>query len=139
SELEMASTTDMQPVSFTSESAFVRGVADVVIDRGTTAFIFDFKTGKKRPKPEQLNLYAALYAVANPQTEKFVASFLWLQEKDITTYSFNKTEALRGIEWAKEVSRKIQLDMERERWQEKPSAMCRWCPAKSICPSGKRY
>ena len=78
-EYEMALTKEKTPCEFEDPNRWVRGIADLVIVDGDTAFIVDYKTGSnKYPDPKQLKLMALMIFAHFPQVNHVKAGLLFL-------------------------------------------------------------
>jgi PD-(D/E)XK nuclease superfamily len=128
-EFQLALTDSFQPADW--DSAWTRGIADLLILSGDTAAVLDYKTGKRKPS-EQLKLYAA-YAFAYYPNLKYVdTGFVWLKEQKITSERVTREEL--PLVWQEFLPRvaKLRSAYERDSWPARPSGLCRgWCPVKS--------
>ena len=78
-EHEMALDKDKKPCDFHSDDRWVRGVVDLLIVDGDTAFIVDYKTGSnKYPDPKQLKLMALMTFAHFPEVELIKAGLLFV-------------------------------------------------------------
>ena len=104
-----------------------RGVADVVIQRGSVAVLYDWKTGKEREDPRELATQAMLLKAHRPELTKVIGSYVWLkdnrlgQRHDVSNFerTYNGTKAT--------------VDMMREcdasgHWRKQENPLCGWCP-----------
>lgn len=64
--------------------AWGRGIADVVIIKGDTAWVYDWKSGKPKEDMTQLKLFCAFLALHYPQIQHFLSKFIWLKTKTTT-------------------------------------------------------
>lgn len=112
------------------------------------ALIVDYKTGKRKPDFDQLELNALCIFQAKPEIEVVVGAFLWTKFpeaglQDQMTYARKDMNAL----WAKHMGRirNIYTSLENDNWPAKPSGLCKWrskdgrsgqCEAYDRCPYG---
>lgn len=121
-----------RPVAFFSKSAWVRGVLDVSVKRGTKLFVGDWKTGKPKPDSDQLRLFAAIAMADDPEVQEVITAFLWLQDNTLTASRFTREDAA-GI-WQSFMPRvaRLQHAVENNKFPPRPSGLCR-----SFCPVGR--
>jgi hypothetical protein len=76
-----------RPEKFWGEDVWFRGKPDVVVldGRNPTAVIFDWKTGKRREDPAELETFAVLVNARYPLIEDFVGYYVWLASGEIGT------------------------------------------------------
>ena len=123
----------LEQVEWYAPDAWLRGVVDLVVWLDEeTVWIVDFKTGKRRPEFDQLELFAAFIMHTNPQVKNVRASYLWINVKppaiDTETYT---REQLQGI-WASVMTkiRRVYKASEHDVWPARPSGLCGWCDFK---------
>lgn len=137
-EHKMSVNEHLEPVGWFAEDVFFRGIADVLVVDGDTAVCLDYKTGKVRESPTQLQLFAAMIFWHFPQVQKVKTSFLFLRFDQ----SINATYERRFLEplWNALKPRidKVHDTIDLGVFDAKPSGLCPWCPAQDICPSARR-
>lgn len=110
------------------KDAWVRGIVDLGVDRGKTALIADWKTGKVKPS-SQLSLSSAMWFAHKPWIERIKTAFFWLAYKDKTVETIRKEDTAEI--WKDFTSRAQRLEnaYDRDRWVPRPSGLCNgWCP-----------
>lgn len=136
-EHQMAVNHALQPVDWFAKDVWIRSIADVLIVDGDTAYCLDYKTGKVKENPTQLQLFAAMVMWHFPDVQKVKTSFLWLKYDDATnaTYERKFLDAL----WRALQPRfaRVQEVIELGVFDTKPSGLCPWCPAKDLCPDAR--
>lgn len=137
-EHQMAVNENLEPTGWFDDDVFFRGIADVLVVDGETAYCLDYKTGKVRESPTQLQLFAAMIFWHFPQVQKVKTSFLFLRfDKTINaTYERRFLEPLWGA--LKPRIDKVHDTIELGVFDAKPSGLCPWCPAQDICPSARK-
>lgn len=141
------------PRAWFDKRTWYRGKFDIsALINKTTAFIGDWKTGKRRPDSTQLELFAGVAFKALPDLERVTTAYIWTQagaqdkkvfyreghagdeEKNISS----KSEADIWAEWLGYVER-IEQSMQNNKWPCKPSGLCGWCDATpKQCPHSKK-
>lgn len=133
-EIELGLDKNLKPCNFNDENVYIRGIVDVlVIPNEHTAFIFDWKTGKRRPDSFQLKLTAGMLFRHYSKLQQVVSAYVWLKESavDREKYSRNKEIDI----WKDILTRvkRIEVALEKNVWPAKPSGLCRYCPARTSC------
>jgi len=126
-------------VSWYDKTAWVRGVIDVGVKSGSKVLALDYKTGKRKPGSEQLELFAALVMAVWPDVEEVKTGFIWLKTNQIDVDGFTRAQ-LPEI-WDKFNARVKRLEIAHadNRWEPKPSGLCRaWCAVRSCEFNGDR-
>lgn len=136
-EYEMAVNAELQPVEWFAKDVWIRSIADVLVVNGETAYCLDYKSGKVKDNPTQLQLFAAMVMWHFPQVQTVKTSFIWLVHNEVTNASYERRflDALwRALEPRfRRVQETVGLDV----YTPKPSALCGWCPAENICPDAR--
>lgn len=130
-ELQMAVNHDLQPCDWFAEDAWIRGIADVMVWLDDeTVWIGDWKTGKRRPDFEQLQLFCLLVWKHYPDVKKCKVSFIWVKDKAIDTEEFSRDDS--NTLWEKVMTdiRRVYKAQEADNWPAKPSGLCGWCDVK---------
>lgn len=136
-EHQMAVNRDRNPTGWFDKDVWIRSIADVLLVDGDVAYCLDYKTGKVKDNPTQLQLFAAMVMWHFPEVQKVKTSFLWLKYDETTnaTYERRYLDAL----WRAMEPRfvKVQDIIDLGVFKTKPSGLCPWCPAKDICPDAR--
>lgn len=133
-ELQMAVNASLEPVDWFSKDAYCRAIADLLIDAGRKALLFDYKTGKKSEEFIQLKLTAALYFQHAPDVETIKATYIWTKDRTISDPVTIERADVADI-WS-ELSPRIdryQLAFQKEEFPPRPGRQCKWCIVDS-CP-----
>lgn len=128
-ELRMALGFDRKPSKW--GDYWVRGIADLVVLNGDTAFIVDYKTGSsKYPDPKQLQLMALMVFSHYPEIVHIKAGLLFVIHEHFFPSEYHKEdeEKLWG-DFYPHLER-LRLSYENGVWQENPTPLCGWCPVK---------
>lgn len=136
-EHQMAVNRNLAPVGWFSPDVWIRSIADVLVVDGATAYCLDYKTGKVKENPTQLQLFAAMVFWHFPKVETVKTSFVWLKFDEVTNSRYERRflDALwRALEPR---FTKVQDVIELGVFETKPSGLCPWCAAKDICPDAR--
>lgn len=114
-----------------TNAVWVRGAADVVIERRSRAKVLDWKTGKPKVNSDQMKLMAGMQFVLKPYLEEIETAFIWLAFPNTPpdTQTFARDD-LAGI-WQDFIPRVQRLNhaIDTGRFVKKPSGLCKnWCP-----------
>lgn len=136
-EFNMAVDKDNRPVDWFSSDVFIRSIADVLVVDGSVAYCLDYKTGKVRENPTQLQLFAAMVFWHFPEVETVKTSFIWLKFDEVTNASYQRKYLSALWDGLKPRFDKVQETIDLGVFDTKPSGLCPWCPAKGMCPDAR--
>lgn len=136
-EYQMAVNRQLQPVDWFAKDVWIRSIADVLVVDGDTAYCLDYKTGKIKDNPTQLQLFAAMVMWLFPQVNTVKTSFIWLKFNETTNAKYERRfldSLWRALEPRFD---KVQEVIDLGVFDTKPSGLCPWCPAKGFCPDAR--
>jgi hypothetical protein len=136
-EMKVAITREFESCEWMAPDVWLRGILDVLVLNGSRAVVLDWKTGKVRDNPTQLQLFAALVFTLYPQVEEVRAAFVWLGHNQLTDSIFHRRDAWRLWEGLVARFRRVEDAVDLGVFKPRPSGLCRWCPARTICPSAR--
>lgn len=120
------------------ESAWSRGIADLVIVNGPKAVVMDYKTGKRK-HTEQLELYAAYIFHHMPEVETVDTAFIWLKSKEIDKQTINRVDIHTLWRYLLPRVQRLEQAYEHDNWPTRSSGLCKaWCPVLSCAHNGRR-
>jgi RecB family exonuclease len=139
-ELPMSVNAQWKAVGWWAKDHYVRGKADLFAikpDEREAIFV-DYKTGKRKNDPSQLNLYGTMALSALGLT-KVSSWFMWLKTKetDKVTVDQSNVQILRN-QFASRIS-VIDDAYKTGNFPTKPSPLCAWCPFLQTCDGGVLY
>lgn len=137
-EHQMAVNEDLQSVDWFAPDVYFRAIADVLIIKDDVAFMFDYKTGKVRESPLQMQFFAAMVMWCFPQVEEVRTSFLWLLHNQASNAIYKRTKLGHLWKALKPRLDKVHETIDLGVFDTKPSGLCPWCPAQGICPDARR-
>lgn len=132
-EYQMSITQDLEPCGWFDEEVWLRGIADVLVINGDTAYVLDWKTGKVRDNPQQLQLFACMVMLLFPEVQTVRTAFVWLVHDVITDVIYKRS--MFDVMWKNlmtqfdQVEEAVRLGV----FEPKPSRLCNWCSAKDVC------
>jgi hypothetical protein len=122
-ELKLAVNYEYKPVDFWAKDAFLRGKADVVLRNGTRAHISDWKTGRPREEPFELEVQALLLKALYPELELILGNYIWLKDCSVgKTHDLSDTSRTRNK--VATIARAIEQD---RTFEKRPGPLCGWC------------
>jgi len=136
-EHQMAVNNKLQPVDWFAEDVWIRSIADVLVVNGDTAYCLDYKTGKVKENPTQLQLFASMVFWHFPEVHTVKTSFIWLKFNETTNAKYERRYL--GALWSALKPRfdKVQEVIDLGVFPTKPSGLCPWCSAKDLCPDAR--
>lgn len=130
-EEKVALTEELTKTTYFGKKVWLRGAADLLILRGDTAFVIDYKTGSdKRPDVEQLEVMALMIWALYPEIEKVKGGLLFLKTEKFVKKSYNRTDDMERLEirWRSKVKR-LDEAFENDVWPPNPNGLCaNYCP-----------
>jgi hypothetical protein len=132
-ERDFALTSSFKTTGYWDSDAWVRGKADVTILQPTQGFLLDYKTGKVKNDPDQLDLFAAVLLAEMPLLERVRTGFLFVAANKVISKVVERAAA--PIIWQSYVQRVARLErsVANDDFPPKPSGLCR-----EYCPVGRK-
>lgn len=131
-ELQMALTKDKIPCAFGAPDYWVRGIVDLLVLDGDTAYIVDYKTGSARyPDPKQLKLMALMTFAHYPEVNNIKAGLLFVMHSVFIDEKYCR-EDIPKLWGAFELdTKRLEVAYETDNWPANPTPLCGWCPVDS--------
>ena len=142
-EEQLVITSNLKPTTWWAKNAWFRAKIDwMLFNNAEHAIMFDWKTGKKRPDPFQLEVFAILVFLIYPEVKKVSSAYVWLKEnpKDLITRETYTREAdftkllVNLLRKTTRVERAIKANV----YPARPSGLCGWCQCQPDCAFGKK-
>lgn len=128
SEIKLGITSEGKPTGFWDKNAWGRGTADVVLVRGDTAFIPDWKhVNKAREEPFELEVLAVLVHARNPHLKKIKGQYAWLRENRMGEMH-DLSDTTRTWNTIREIVAEINVLQKTLAFEKHRSPLCGWCP-----------
>ena len=126
-EYELGLTEDLEPCGFKDENVWFRGIADLIVLDGATAWVIDYKTGRNTRYADtgQLELMALAVFKHFPDVEKVRGGLLFAIAKKMIKGSYDRAQASEL--WAKWLGdfKRMEKAFELDVWNANPSGLCR--------------
>ena len=126
-EIKMGLTQELEPCAFRSKDVWWRGIADLVITDGSTAWIVDYKTGKsaKYADKGQLELMALATFKFFPDIKSINAALVFTKAKKFIKHKY--TDDMIDSLWDKWLSKfkRMEVAYETDTWNAHPSGLCK--------------
>lgn len=129
-EIKLGIKRDGSPVAFFDEDVWLRGKADVAARNGTTAVLFDYKTGRKREDPTELEIQAVMLHAVWPEITKITGHYVWLQD-GVVGRAHDVSNVGETLEVLQDKADEIEQMNRVGIWPTKQGPLCGWCPVKS--------
>lgn len=133
-EQEYTLNSNLEPTSWFAPDAWLRFKLDVLVVRdNNTAIVADWKTGKRRPDFDQLEMFALAVFKFWPEVTKVSSLFIWTKENAIDKEIYRREH--EDAMWTKLMTNihRIEKSLETDNWPAKPSGLCKFCPCKGFC------
>lgn len=126
-EQKVAVTAQWEPCSFYADNVAGRGKIDVLImPNKWQAIILDWKTGKRREDPTELETHAALLYAREPQLQQIIGHYIWTTDNQLgeahILSSVAKTK-LRIVRMLEHIHKAEQTNF----WPPRENPLCSWC------------
>ncbi len=129
-ELKVGMTKDFKPCGFADKDVWFRGIPDLLIVNGATAWVGDWKTGKssKYADTSQLELMAAMTMTHFPEVQKVKSMLFFIVPNDVILSLYRREQMPEILsKWVGHVSA-IEKAVQADVWNASPSGLCKFCP-----------
>jgi hypothetical protein len=111
-----------------------RMIVDLAIKDGKTLKCYDWKTGKMKDDPIQMQIYAYCLAILFPDVEDFDFRYIWLKDKKTTGFKLNRKDLLPVAKDVRARIARMKEAWDSENFRMKKNGLCKqWCGNKE-CP-----
>ncbi len=128
-EMKLGIRRDGSPTGFFDDDVWLRGKADVVITQCDQALLFDWKTGKKREDPYELEVQALMvqsYYLGDPPIERITGHYVWLQD-GVVGRAHDVSNTGETLECLQEKADEIEHCHKTGEWRTRQGPLCGWC------------
>ena len=140
-ELELIITKDWDPIDDwwnRTGKVFLRGKVDLVAVNDKHAIILDWKTGKPKPDPFQLNIYGAILMHLF-SLDRVDVGFAWLKDKSSNTYTITAENFPEIVTDIMQRTDKMKGMYDANDFPARTTPLCCWCPAINDCEEAVYY
>ena len=137
-ELKLGMREDYSPCKFFDTGVWWRGIADLLIIDGDSAFSVDYKTSKnaKYADTKQLDLVATALFAHFPQVNKIKSALLFVVSNEMVKKDHvrdNTAEYMKPFQFDLE---RLEQALDNNVWNAVSGPLCSWCPV-TTCPNYK--
>lgn len=128
-EMKMALTKAGEACEFDGPDYWVRGIVDLMILDGDTAYVVDYKTGSaKYPDPKQLKLMALMIFAKFPQVNYIKAALVFVMHNVVVDEQYHRKDSDKL--WDSFIPDILRLETSAQtgNWSPNPTPLCGWCP-----------
>jgi CRISPR/Cas system-associated exonuclease Cas4 (RecB family) len=131
-EYRMAINTELEPCTWGAEDYWVRGIVDLLVLGGDTAYIVDYKTGSaKYPDVNQLKLMSLMTYAHFPNVEHIKAGLLFVAHNTFINEVYHRDQSEDLWKDVLPDLERLKLSYDNDKWPENPTPLCGWCPVTS--------
>jgi len=128
-EQDIALDMHLQLVQWMDPKAWLRGKIDILQINGNRALVLDWKTGKVKPKSDQLRLFALMVFATRPEVDMVRTAFIWIKHRQRTVAEFTRAQVDAMWEPFREKYHRIMWAHITGDFPARPSGLCNgWCP-----------
>ena len=122
-----------EPCKFLGKDVWWRGIADLVIIDGDTAYSVDYKTSKnaKYADVKQLDLVAGGIFTHFPQVDKIRSALIFLVSNDVIKKDHYREHMHNYLSTFDPLLDRLEVAEESGVWNAKSGPLCRFCPVVS--------
>lgn len=129
-EVKLGVRRDWSPCGFFDKDVWFRGKLDVLLVAPLGAIIIDWKTGKRREDPDELEIFGALLKARHPESAKITGWYVWLKDKAVgKLYDLSNTEA-KTAEITERMAR-AEYAIRTNHFPPNETPLCGWCSLKT--------
>lgn len=131
-ELKLALDANKHPCNFDAPEYWVRGIVDLLIISGSTAYVVDYKTGNaKYADTTQLKLMSLMVFEYYPEVTVVKSGLLFVLKETFIPETYIKDKsALYWADFGTHLT-KLELSHTKQSWPANPTGLCGWCPVTS--------
>lgn len=127
---------DGSACSYWDNEVWGRGVIDICLIQSDVGAIFDWKTGKRREDPSELELHAILLKAHRPNLTKITGRYLWLKSNTLgTAYDLSDTPV--KLAYVRDVMERVKQNFRGGTWQANENVLCSYCDVRD-CPYNRK-
>ena len=141
-EREFTINAKLKPTGWWDHDAWFRSKVDWLLFDEEKAYMWDWKTGKRRPDFFELEIFATMIFLHYPQINKIAGGFVWLKESgknaiDREVYTRDKNYKPMLLDLLHKCKR-VEDAIKQSIYPPRPSGLCGWCPCEPDCQFSSR-
>lgn len=117
-------------IGFWTQTVWFRGKLDVAIVAPPNALIIDWKTGKPREDPTELQRFAIMLQSHYPSVEIIAGAYVWLNHGGMGPLH-DLSDTVTPMRKIKTLDASIKARDAYKEWNPTPNPLCAWCPVRS--------
>jgi CRISPR/Cas system-associated exonuclease Cas4 (RecB family) len=137
-EKELVLTQELIPTTWFAPDAYIRTKIDMLATKKDRALVVDWKTGTRRPDFFQMELYALQVFIHYEDVSFVTGAFVWLRDEKVDKEVYSREDVPGLLKNITDRIERIEHSLDVGVWPAKPSGLCRYCPAQTICEFAKR-
>lgn len=138
-EQQMALTAGFQPCEWFDKATWVRAIIDALWLDGPVAKAVDWKTGKRKPKSEQLALSALQIFHHHPEVQEVRTMFVWLKTMETDQEKYTRAQIPELWQLFATALQHLKYAFDHDEWPATTSGLCaQYCPVLTCNFNGKR-
>ena len=124
--------TGYEPCGFFDKDVWWRGIVDLLIVNGKTAYMIDYKTGKsaKYADMKQLDLMAGAIFVHFPEVQKIKSALAFVVSNEFPKKEHVREKLDKYFTVFNDQLDQLEAAIDNGIWNAKTSPLCGWCPVK---------
>jgi len=125
--------TGYESTTFFAKDVWWRGIVDLLIVNGKTAYMIDYKTGKsaKYADMKQLDLMAGAIFVHYPEVQKIKSALAFVVSNEFPKKVHVREKLDQYFNVFNDQLDQLESAIDNGIWNAKTSPLCGWCPVKS--------
>lgn len=129
-ELSLAMSKTGQPTGFWQSDAWLRGKIDLALVKEPSAVLLDWKTGKRREDPDELEIFGLLFTVNFPLVKHVAGCYIWLKENRVGEI-YDLTPSEESFVRLKARTERVEAAIAARFFPPIQNALCGWCPVRA--------
>lgn len=126
-EMKLGMTKEGQSCDFFGANVWLRGKVDVTIINGNAALLPDFKTGKVREDPFELEIQGLLVNAKYPNLTSIHGFYIWLAENRIGQ-KHDVSHTRDTFTYVQRIAADLEENMRNNDFEKRRGGLCDWCP-----------
>jgi len=134
-EHKISLTADWKPAVWGSGDESLRCILDLGFKHEDTLRCYDWKTGKVKDDPIQMQIYCYALAILYPDVQKFDFRYIWLKEKTTTGFQIERKDILPIAKDVRARVARMKEAWDNENFTMRKNGLCRQYCGATECPN----